>query len=160
MRPVLALVGLATLVPAGARAQVTAGDSVRLRVTGALRVEAMTTGLRGDTLLLTLTGVSTTWPVSLSDLESLEAFVDRSPRDGLRYGVAIGAGAGLFAGAIGGLALQATGLTDNGGDEATGLVSSVLEWSGLGVVAGAVVGAVLGGQRPGRGWVAIPLPGR
>lgn len=154
-----ALVSLALVAPANARAQVSVGDSVRVRLNGALRVEAMTTGLRGDTLLLSLSGVTTTWPVSMSDLESLEAFIDRSPRDGLRYGAMIGAGAGLFAGALGGIGLYAIGLSGAEVDRATGLMSAVLTWSGIGVVAGAVVGAVLGGQRPGRGWVAIPLPG-
>lgn len=154
----LSAVVLAVSVPAAA--QVTAGDSVRLRVTGALRVEAMATGMRGDTLLLSLAGLAAPWEVPISNLESLEAYIDRSPRDGLRYGVAIGAGAGLFAGALSGVALYATGVGRTGGDEPTDMISSVLSWSGVGIVAGAITGAVVGGARPGRGWVVIPLPRR
>jgi len=146
------------VLPSPARAQVHAGDSVRVRLTGALRVEGMTTALRGDTLLLATAGLTTLWPVPLTDLESLEAYVDRSPRDGLRYGVALGAGAGLFAGALGGLGFYATGIGRDGEGGSADLMSVVLSWTGMGFVAGAIVGAAVGGARPGRGWVAVPLP--
>ena len=141
-----------------ARAQVSVGDSVRVRVTGALRVEAMTAALRGDTLLLTVRGLMTPWPVPVAHLESLEAFVDRSPRDGLRYGLALGASAGVFAGALGGLGLYATGVGREADDQPSDLMSVVLSWTGIGLVGGAVVGAVVGAARPGRGWVVVPLP--
>jgi len=135
------------------------GDSLRVRLPGALRVEASMRGLQSDTLLLRVRGLSSDWPVSAYDLVSLERFRDRTASEGLRDGVTIGAVVGLFVGAGFGVLLQVAsgGESDDRGLE---MIRSTLRYAGVGAGAGGIVGGVRGSRNPGRGWVALPVPSR
>lgn len=135
------------------------GDSLRVRLPGALRVDVSMQGWQRDTLMLRVEGLRTLWPVSGFDLETLEKFGDRTPREGLRHGAAIGMATGIFAGAAVGLLLEVTGEPDET-DVAQRVIGAAVRWAGMGAVAGTIGGAVLGGRRPGRGWVLLELPSR
>ncbi len=140
-----------------ARLQV--GDSVRVRLPGALRLDAALRELRGDTLMLAVQGVEDAWPVSGYDLVLLERFGPRTPREGFRNGLMLGMASGLFLGAAVGLALNASG-TDDSPEPGVELMRQALRGAGLGAALGGVVGGFVGGARPGSGWVALPLPTR
>lgn len=135
------------------------GDSVRLRVRGALLLDASMSELRQDTLILNLDGVDAPWPVSGFDLVTLERYADRTPRQGLRHGAVVGMVSGLFVGAGLALGLHALGSNDEP-DAGIAVLRSALTGVGLGAVSGAVGGGILGGRQPGRGWVSLALPAR
>ena len=83
--------------------RISLGDSVRIRLPGALRVDASLLSWRGDVMMLDLVGLDAPWPVSILELEALVA---RTSREGFRYGAGVGAAAGIFLGAGLGLMLH------------------------------------------------------
>lgn len=137
----------------------TSGDSVRVRLPGALRVEASMRAVRADTIVLAVSGLADQWSLSAFDLESLERYVDRTPSEGFRQGAILGMAAGLFAGAATGLLLHYTGaLGAEDEHPVEDLVGTTLKGAGLGAGVGILVGGFFGGAHPGMGWVSIDLP--
>jgi hypothetical protein len=134
------------------------GDSVRLRLPGALKVDASMRDLRDDTLVLIVSGLATDWSLSAYDLETLERWVDRSPSEGFRHGAAIGFAIGLIAGAAAGGVLNATSVLGDPSDPASRVVDAAIKWGAFGGGLGMFGGGFLGGARPGRGWISIELP--
>jgi hypothetical protein len=139
--------------------QLEVGDSVRLRVTGALRLDGALRGVRGDTLVLRVEGLRGLWPVSSSDLVTLHRYTERNPREGFRHGAMTGLMIGLFAGAAVGVAVEASRSHEDS-ELTSAMIRSVLRWGGGGAGIGAATGGILGGANPGRGWVALTLPTR
>ena len=134
------------------------GDSVRLRLPGALKVDASMRDLRDDTLVLIVPGLATDWSLSAFDLESLERWVDRSPSEGFRHGAALGLAIGLFVGAAAGGVLHATPILGGPDDPPSRVVEAAIAWGAFGGGVGALTGGFLGGARPGQGWISIELP--
>ena len=135
------------------------GDSVRLQLPGALRVEASMREMRGDTLILIVPGLASEWLLSGYDLVSLERYTDRNSREGFRNGAVVGMFAGVFVGAAIGLVLHSTGVIYDEDRPNTQIVGNTLKWVGLGFAFGGIGGGFWGGAHPGRGWVALQLPG-
>lgn len=135
------------------------GDSIRLRLAGALTLDASVGEVHDDVMVLSVVGLAARWPVSVFDMESLEVLDERTSREGLRYGFGMGLVAGIFAGAAVGLALHAAGVTDDPDGPASLIMGNTLRWAGFGAVAGGIGGAIVGGARPGVGWIRIELPG-
>lgn len=165
--PVTALLVCGLLLGASARdllaqsdaSRVEEGDSVRLRLPGALTVDASVGEVRNDVITLRVVGLAQGWPVSVFDMASLEVLDERTPREGLRYGFGMGFVAGVFAGAAVGLALHSAGVTDDLDGPASLIMGNTLRWAGFGAVAGGIGGAIVGSARPGVGWIRIELPG-
>lgn len=134
------------------------GDSVRLRLPGALKMDASMRDLRADTLVLVVAGLSTDWSLSAYDLVTLEHWVDRSPSEGFRHGAALGLAIGLFVGAAAGGVLHATSVLGGADDPPSRVVEAAIQWGAFGGGIGALGGGFLGGARPGRGWISIDLP--
>jgi hypothetical protein len=134
------------------------GDSVRLRLPGALKVDASMRDLHDDTLVLVIAGLSTDWSLSAYDLETLERWVDRSPSEGFRYGAAIGLAIGIFVGAGAGGLLYATSVLGDPDDPPSRVLDAAIKWAAFGSGLGALTGGFLGGARPGQGWISIELP--
>ncbi len=138
--------------------RISLGDSVRIRLPGALRVDASLLSWRGDVMMLDLVGLDAPWPVSILELEALEVHVARTSREGFRYGAGVGAAAGIFLGAGLGLVLHATGIVNDPDQPQTQVMRTATRWSALGAVAGALGGGFYMGAHPGFGWVRIELP--
>lgn len=161
---VLLIAGTALATPAAAQyndvGALQPGDSVRLRLPGALRLNAQMSALRADTLMLVVEGLNDLWPVSSFDLVTLERFAQRDSRQGFRHGALMGMAAGVFVGAGIGLGLHASGVGRDTGEVTIDGMNTVLRWTGLGFALGAIGGGFLGGAKPGRGWVPVALPSR
>ena len=139
--------------------QLEVGDSVRLRVTGALPLDGALRAVRGDTLVLRVVGIDDPWPVSSTDLVTLERYTERNSREGFRHGAMTGLVIGFFAGAAVGIAVETRHSHDNT-ELTAAMISSALRWGGGGAGIGAATGAIWGGAHPGRGWVGLSLPTR
>ena len=135
------------------------GDSVRVRLPGALQVSGIAATIDPVGLHLRTEGLDALWPVGFLELSSLEVYRRRSSRQGFRHGVGMGLAVGLFFGVASGLMLHATGVwqSDSGGP-AERMIRSGLRLAGVGAAGGAMVGGFFGGAHPGVGWVSIPLP--
>lgn len=137
------------------------GDSVRVRLRGGIPVPASFGAWNEDVMLLTVQGLGQDWPVSIYDMESLDIYRARTPQEGFRQGVLIGAVAGVFVGAAVGLVLHSTGVSfdpDLPSDQQ--ILATSLRWAGIVAAAGGVVGGFVGGSHPGIGWVHVDLPRR
>ena len=138
-----------------------AGDSVRVRATGTQRVEATVIGWQGSTLLLSVPGLEQAWSLPIHQIQAMDRYQARSPRDGFRNGVVMGMVTGVFLGAAVGLALYTSGVTkDEDGPPAEQLISSVLRYSGLFTVGGGLTWGFLKAKNPGRGWVGVSFTTR
>jgi hypothetical protein len=151
---------------AGAAAQgsgldrVEVGDSVRIRMEGTVLVPASLNSWRGDVMVLNVSGLRTTWPVSVSDMISLELYTLRTRQESFRQGAILGAVTGLFVGAAIGVLLNTTGLIKDPDAPPAQIMTQTLAGAGLGFAGGALLGGVYYGRRPGMGWISITLPRR
>lgn len=137
-------------------ADIAAGDSVRIDAGGASRVEATVIRWQGPTLLLSVPGLSGPWHLPVDQIAAMDRYQAIHARDGFRRGVAVGIAAGVFIGAAVGLGLYATGVTkDEDGPPGEQLMASVLKYSGLFTVGGALAWGFVKAQNPGHGWVAV-----
>lgn len=138
------------------------GDTVRVRLPRAQPVEAVFQGWEADLMLLHVDGMAQDWPVSIYDMALLQVHTARTRREGLRHYAILGAVTGLFVGAGIGLALHASGLTNDPDGPAEQIVATTLKGAGLGTIGGFLTGGFLGGRSPGIGWVSLslPVPGR
>jgi len=139
--------------------QLEVGDSVRLRVTGAMRLDGALRGMRGDTLVLQVEGIETFWPVASRDLETLERYTERNPQEGFRSGAMTGFVFGFFVGAAVGVAVESARSHEDV-ELAPAMMTAAVRWGGAGAGLGAATGGILGGAHPGRGWVGLTLPAR
>ena len=167
-----ALVGIVALVPCSALGQmpplevssdpsrILSGDSLRVKLPFSPAVKAVFLGWEADRMRLQVDGMTQVWPVSVYDLSRLELLTQRTRREGLRHYAVIGAATGLFVGAAIGLALHASGLTDDPVGPPEQIVTTTLRVAGFGVIGGFLTGGYFGGQSPGTGWVSISLPTR
>lgn len=155
------VVAQAPLPPAGG---VIVGDSVRVRireVTGGEPVGATVMAWRADTLVLAVSGLNGPWSLPLGDIGTLDRYQALTPSHGFRRGFALGMAAGVFVGAVVGAALYATGVThDEDGPPAEQLIVSVLKFSGLFSVGGALTMGFIGAKNPGWGWVGVSVSTR
>lgn len=135
-----------------------AGDSLRLRVRGGLPFDAHMRLMDRDTLVLVTRGLADDWRVAASDLETLHRYVDRTPREGFRYGAAIGMAIGMVAGAAVGALLHATDVIGGPDETLQGFVAGTMKLSAAGLGVGALAGGFIGGASPGMGWIGIQLP--
>lgn len=138
--------------------RIVTGDSIRLKLPGAFWLDAHFESWSADVMILEIAGISEDWPVSIFDLDGLQVYTQRSPRDGLRHWSLIGAVTGIFAGAATGLVLHATGAVGEPGAPPGQIISTALAWTGIGIVVGTIGGAAYGASRPGVGWVQVQLP--
>ena len=163
----LALAAAATL-PAKSAAQdarnvigvLERGDSVRLRLRGALPIDGQMLVLRSDTLVLAMAGLPDDWMVAASDLETLHRYIDRTPREGFRHGAAMGMAVGMFVGAATGAILHATDVLGGPDETLQGFAVGTLRLSAIGMGLGGLTGGFIGGANPGMGWIGIELPVR
>jgi hypothetical protein len=93
--------------------RVSAGDTVRVRMDRGLTVEAVFQRWEGESMALSVEGLTAPWVVSVFDMQALDVYTDRTRREGFRHGALLGAAAGLFLGAAIGVALNASGATDD-----------------------------------------------
>jgi hypothetical protein len=138
--------------------RIVTGDSIRLKLPGALWLDAHFGSWSADVMLLEVAGIAGDWPVSIFDLDGLQVYTQRSARDGLRHWALIGAVTGIFAGAATGLVLHATGAVGEPDAPPGQIISTALSWTGIGIVVGTLGGAAYGASRPGIGWVQVQLP--
>ncbi|MDX1494260.1 MAG: hypothetical protein R3253_09385 [Longimicrobiales bacterium] len=155
----LALAASSELSAQGAdRNRMTAGDSVRVRLTGRMTVAAEFNRWEDDGILLDVDGFADPYSVDLTNMERLDVYMVRTPRESFRHGAILGASAGLFIGAAVGLVLHQTGVIDDEDAPPAELVTDGLTFAGLGLVGGALVGGFYAGTHPRRGWIRVQLP--
>jgi hypothetical protein len=161
----LLTVGACAMGGAGVSAQgsgldrVEVGDSVRIRMEGTVLVPASLNSWRGNVMVLNVSGLQTTWPVSVSDLISLEVYTLRTHQESFRQGAILGAVSGLFVGAAIGVILNTTGVIKDPDAPPAQIMTQAIAGAGLGFAGGAVLGGIYYGRRSGMGWVGITLPG-
>lgn len=143
----------------GDASRIERGDSLRVQLPGALWLDAQFRSWNADIMLLGVQGVAGDWPVSILDLDGLQIYGQRSPREGFRYWGLIGAASGVFVGAATGLLLHTIGVSGDAEGPTSQIISTSLRWAGLGAIAGAIAGGVYGGSHPGIGWIGVRLPG-
>lgn len=134
------------------------GDSVRLEVSERQTVAAEFHAWAPDRILLDVNGFVDPYPVAVEDLEKMDAYLLRNPRESFRHGAVLGAAAGLFIGAALGLVLHETGVIDDPDEPAAEIVTDTMQWMGLGLVGGALFGGFWSSAHPGFGWLRIELP--
>ena len=155
----LALIGPFGGVPGAAAQMVSAGDSVRVRMNGAVSIEGITAAVQGERILLRTAGVDDLWPMSMFEMAALHVLRPRTKSEGFRLGFGTGLVAGLFIGAAVGLALHSAGAVGSEDDPpAELLMQTTLTATGIGSLAGGFIGGFRGGANPGRGWKRVPLP--
>lgn len=156
---VLVLPGRAAQAQPGAdRTRVSAGDSLRIRLSGRMTVEAAFDSWGPSSVLLDLPGVDRPWPIRLEDLERLDAYLIRTPSESFRHGASIGAAAGLFIGAGLGLLLHSSGVASDADDPPETIITRALQGAGLGILGGVFVGGAYARSHPSFGWIRIELP--
>jgi len=154
----LLLVGALGLEPLSGQI-VQAGDSVRLRMPGALSVEGLAESVHGEMLLLRTEGIEGIWQVSMFDMAQLDVHRPRTPRQAFRRGFGYGLVAGVFVGAAIGIAIHASGLVGSPDDPpAERLLQTTFRGIGLGTIAGGFLGGIVAARRPGLGWIEVRLP--
>jgi hypothetical protein len=140
--------------------RVSAGDTVRVRMDRGLTVEAVFQRWEGESMALSVEGLTAPWVVSVFDMQALDVYTDRTRREGFRHGALLGAAAGLFLGAAIGVALNASGATNDPDAPADQIVTEGLRGAALGIVAGGLAFGIYRGRHPGRGWIGLELPTR
>jgi len=157
---VLAFLGVTSGVAAqGAdRNRMASGDSVRIRLTGRMMVAAEFREWDVNGIVLDMDGLIEPYPVAVSDMERLDAFMRRTNRESFRHGAVLGAASGIFIGAAVGLLLHKTGVISDPDDPPAEIFTDTLRWVGLGLIGGAVAGGFYFGSHPGHGWIRIALP--
>lgn len=135
------------------------GDSLRVHLQGNLPITAAFRSWDGEYMMLGIEGIDDSWPVSVFDMDELELYTLRTSQESFRHGAVLGAVSGIFIGAALGLALNATGITDDPDGPPAQLMTDTLRGAGLGFALGAVGGGLYFGRNPGWGWVSIRLPG-
>lgn len=136
----------------------TPGDSVRVRLEGRVTVAAEFHRWQSDGILLDVSGFAEPYPIALSDMQRLHAYMRRTRRESFRHGAVLGAAAGLFIGAGVGLILHTTGVIAEEDGPPSEIVTDTLSWLGLGLVGGTLVGGFYAGSHPGLGWIEVQLP--
>lgn len=144
--------------PGADRMRVSPGDSLRIRLSGRMTVQAAFDSWGPHAVLLDLPGVGPPWPIPFEELERLDAYLIRTPSESFRHGAAMGAAAGLFIGAGLGLLLHATGVASDSDDPPETIITRALQGAGLGIVGGVVVGGAYARSHPTSGWIRIELP--
>lgn len=134
------------------------GDSVRVQLMGRVTVAAEFNRWEGDGILLDVDGFEHPYPVDIANMESLDVYMVRTPRESFRHGALLGASAGLFIGAAAGLLLHQAGIIDDEEAPPAEILTDALTFAGLGLVGGTLVGGFYGSAHPGRGWIRVQLP--
>jgi hypothetical protein len=143
---------------AAAGPEVTEGDSVRVVREGAISIEGIAVLIQGERISLRTDGVVALWPVSLSEMHSLDVLRPRTKSEGFRYGLGTGLAGGLFIGAAVGLVLYLTGAVGSADDpQAELLMQTTLRGSWIGSLVVGIIGGFRGGADPGYGWRAVEL---
>lgn len=140
------------------RNRMTEGDSVRIRLEGRMTVNAAFRGWQGDGIVLDVNGFAEPYPVALSDMQRLDAYMMRTRRESFRHGALLGAASGLFIGAGVGIVLHTTGVIAEEDGPPPEIVTDALTWMGLGLVGGTLFGGFYAGTHPGLGWIEVQLP--
>lgn len=153
-------VGVSALEGQGAdRNRMTTGDSVRVEMSGRMSVAASFNRWRPDAILLDVDGFAQPYRIELSEMERLDVYMRRTRRESFRHGALLGAAGGIFIGAVMGLALHKAGVIDDADAPPAEIVTDAIQWSGIGLVGGALVGGFYAGSHPGLGWIRVQLPG-
>ena len=74
--------------------RVAAGDTVRVRMDRGLTVEAVFQRWEGESMALSVEGLTAPWIVSVFDMQALDVYTDRTRREGFRHGALLGAAEG------------------------------------------------------------------
>ncbi len=160
------MLALGALVPTGSEAaaqgadrnRMTVGDSVRVRLTGRMTVSAVFNQWQSDGILLDVDGFVDPYQVDLENLERLDVYMARTPRESFRHGALLGGTAGIFIGAVAGFLLHAGGVIDDEGAPPAEVVTDALTFAGIGLVGGVLVGGFYASSHPGSGWIRVQLP--
>lgn len=134
------------------------GDSVRIQVSDRQTVAAEFHAWGTDRILLDVNGFVDPYPVAVEDMEQMDAYLLRTSRESFRHGALMGAAGGLFVGAALGVVLHQAGFIDDPDEPAAELITDALQWMGLGVVGGTLLGGFWGGAHPGFGWIKMAVP--
>ncbi|MDX1646370.1 MAG: hypothetical protein R3304_04420 [Longimicrobiales bacterium] len=140
------------------RNRMTVGDSVRIELSDRRTVAAEFRTWRQDGILLDVHGFARPYPVPLEDMERLDAYLLRTPRESFRHGAMLGAAGGLFVGAAVGVILNRTGVISAEDSPPSAVVTDAMRWMGLGIVGGALAGGFWASNHPSSGWIRIELP--
>lgn len=129
------------------------GDEVRVSTSGAGTVRGELVLVRSDSLYVR-PGASRSVAVPLAAVQEIEVRHRRSWVTGVAFGVAIGAPAGVASGYL-------LGRWAEKGPQGCGDDCGLLPVMGAagGLVAGTVLGAIIGGSSPGGRWVPASRPG-
>ena len=136
------------------------GDSVRVYLRGGLPVDAGFDRWQSGEMVLRVEGLEGAWFIDVEDLSELELYALRTNRESFRHGAVLGAVAGLFVGAVGGLLLHTTGVIDDPDAPPAQVITNAMSFAGIGVAVGIAGGGLYYGRNPGYGWVTIALPVR
>ncbi len=140
------------------RNRMSAGDSVRIRLSGRRTVAAEFTRWTTNDIVLDVNGFSSPYSVAVEEMERLDAYLQRTPRESFRHGALLGAASGIFIGAALGVVLHHTGVIDDPRAPPAEIVTDAMTWMGIGLAGGALVGGLWAGSHPGFGWIRIELP--